>query len=172
MTRISLPSLASVSLAAGVALAGLLAAPAAQAQATQVGTLSCSVAPGAGFVIGSRKDVTCTFQNVGAELEIYDGTITKVGLDIGFTSGAVIVWNVVTTGRIGRGSLAGAYVGGTAEASFAAGLGANVLVGGSNNTIALQPLSVSAQSGINIAAGAAEMVLRYRVPPQRQRRRG
>lgn len=152
------------------ALAGLAATSPAQAQVVQVGTLTCSVAPGAGFVIGSRKDIACTFQNVAAEREIYDGAITKVGVDIGFTNGAVIVWNVLApSGRIVRGALNGSYIGGTAEATVAAGLGANVLVGGFNNSLTLQPLSVSAQTGLNIAAGAAEMTLQLR-PPQRRRR--
>ncbi len=156
---------------AALTAAGLLASAPARAQVVQAGTLSCSVAPGAGFVIGSRKEITCTFQNPNAEIETYDGAITKIGLDIGFTNGAVIVWNVLQpSGRIVRGALTGNYVGGSAEATVGAGLGANALVGGFNNTITLQPLSVSAQSGVNIAAGAAEMTLTLRPPPRRRQR--
>ena len=45
------------------------------------------------------------------------------------------------------GCSTGTYAGATAEVSVAAGLGANVLVGGSNRTVALQPLSVQGQIG-------------------------
>ena len=44
--------------------------------------------------------------------------------------------------------------------TVAAGLGANVLLGGSNNTVALQPLSVSTSVGLNFALGVAELRLR------------
>jgi Protein of unknown function (DUF992) len=55
--------------------------------------------------------------------------------------------------------LSGTYVGASAEASVAAGLGANVLVGGSNRAVALQPLSVQGQVGLNIAAGVGSLEL-------------
>jgi hypothetical protein len=40
-----------------------------------------------------------------------------------------------------------------------AGLGANVLVGGSSQTVALQPLSVQGQIGLDIAAGVGSLDL-------------
>jgi hypothetical protein len=43
--------------------------------------------------------------------------------------------------------------------SIAAGLGANVLVGGSNRTVALQPLSLQGQVGLDIAAGIGQLEL-------------
>lgn len=160
-------------LRAAAMVAGTITALAAQAQSpgpvVQAGTLTCSVAPGAGFVVGSRKAVSCTFQNVAAELEIYDGTITKIGMDIGFTDGAVIVWNVLApSGRIVRGALNGSYIGATAQATVAGGVGANALVGGFKDSLTLQPLSLSAQTGLNIAAGAAEMTLTLRPKPRRR----
>lgn len=156
-------------LAAAAAAALMTAAPAAQAQNIQVGTLTCSVAPGAGFVVGSRKQIACTFQNAAAKLEVYDGSITKIGVDIGFTDGAVIVWNVLApSGRYAVGALNGNYIGATAEATVGGGVGANALIGGFNRSITLQPLSISTQTGVNIAAGAAEMTLALR-PPQRRR---
>jgi hypothetical protein len=63
-----------------------------------------------------------------------------------------------TEGRM-RGALAGTYSGAAAEATVGAGLGANVLVGGSNRSIALQPLSVQGQTGLNLAVGVAELRL-------------
>ena len=85
--------------------------------------------------------------------EAYTGTMTTIGLDIGVTTGGMIVWAVFAGTNRYAGMLAGTYVGATAEVSIAAGLGANVLVGGSNRTVALQPLSVQGQIGLNIAAG-------------------
>ena len=38
-------------------------------------------------------------------------------------------------------------------------LGGNALVGGSNRTVALQPLSVTGQTGLNLAAGVASLEL-------------
>jgi hypothetical protein len=71
-----------------------------------------------------------------------------------------MVWAVFapTTRRIG--ALAGNYAGASAEATVGAGLGANVLLGGSDRTIALQPLSVQGQAGLNVAAGVTELILR------------
>ena len=58
------------------------------------------------------------------------------------------------------GSLNGGYGGVSAEATVGLGVGANALVGGSNKSIILQPLSVTAQQGLNIAAGVASLQLR------------
>jgi Protein of unknown function (DUF992) len=57
-----------------------------------------------------------------------------------------------------KGMLTGTYSGASAEMSLAAGLGANVLVGGSSQTVALQPLSVQGQIGIDIAGGVGSLV--------------
>jgi hypothetical protein len=104
--------------------------------------------------------VNCIFRGQpGEPEEAYTGTMTTVGLDIGFTTGGVIVWTVFADTSRFAGMLAGRYVGATAEVSVAAGLGANVLVGGSNRTVALQPLSLQGQVGIDFAAGIGELSL-------------
>ena len=92
--------------------------------------------------------------------ETYFGTISKFGLDIGATSGGQMVWAVYAPSSRGPGVLAGTYTGATAEATVAVGLGANALIGGSNRTVALQPLSVTGQTGLNLAAGVASLELR------------
>jgi hypothetical protein len=66
---------------------------------------------------------------------------------------------VFTSTNLYAGMLSGTYVGASAEASIAAGLGANVLVGGSNRSVALQPVSVQGQTGLNIAAGVSSLEL-------------
>lgn len=130
------------------------------AQQSRAGLLTCDVSAGIGLILGSRKDVSCTFtpERQGRR-EDYDGSITKFGLDLGITGGGVMVWVVFTDTVAGPGFLAGSYVGASGEASVGAGLGANVLVGGSSRTVALQPVSVSGQIGLNLALGVAALQL-------------
>lgn len=128
----------------------------------QAGTLNCDVSAGIGFVVGSQRTVNCLFTpSYPAPPEQYVGTITKVGLDIGVTGGGQLVWAVQMSTTRRRGVLAGSYAGASAEATVIAGLGANVLVGGNERSVALQPLSVQGQVGLNVAAGIAEISLQY-----------
>jgi hypothetical protein len=153
----------SVAAAATVCLA-LSFDTAANAQQGRVaaGSLTCDVSAGFGVIIGSRKAVNCTFAPAQpGPVEIYSGNITKVGVDIGATTAGVIVWLVYApTGRP-VGALQGSYVGATGEATIGVGLGANVLIGGSNQTVALQPVSVQGQQGLNVAGGVAELTLNF-----------
>jgi opacity protein-like surface antigen len=139
-------------IAAAAAAVMLMTAGAAQA-ATQVkvGVLSCTVDPGIGFIIGSSKDMTCRFKRDGYKTERYQGNIKKLGIDIGVTGRTEIVWLVFSASntKYGRGSLAGTYVGGSAEATLGVGLGGNWLIGGSNESIALQPWSITGTIGVN-----------------------
>lgn len=92
------------------------------------------------MIVGSSKEVHCLFTPPNGPREVYVGVINKFGLDIGATAGGQMVWAVYapTTGRVA--TLAGNYAGATAEATLGAGLGANVLVGGSDRAVALQPV--------------------------------
>jgi hypothetical protein len=92
--------------------------------------------------------------------EVYTGSITKFGLDLGATAGGEMIWAVYAPTNRRLGALAGHYGGASAEATVGAGVGANVLVGGSNRTVSLQPVSVQGQAGLNVAAGVAEIDLR------------
>ena len=144
------------------ALSGSLAlgAPAQAQPGVVIGTLTCNVASGFGFVFGSSRAINCTFAGPGGRYEHYVGDISKFGVDIGFTQGGILVWTVVApTAALAQGALAGNYVGGTASATVGVGVGANALVGGSNSSIALQPLSIEANRGLNVAAGVAAMTL-------------
>ncbi len=144
-----------------VLAAATTAGPAVAQQPAKVGTLTCDISAGIGFIIGSKKEVTCMFTpSAGGPSEVYVGSISKFGLDIGATAGGEMVWAVYapTSGRVA--ALAGNYGGGSAEATVGVGLGANVLVGGSNRTVTLQPLSVQGQAGLNLAVGVAGLELR------------
>jgi hypothetical protein len=142
-----------------------IAAPtSAQAQARfTVGSLTCRLGPSVGLIIGSRQRMQCRFASASdGRSERYLGTVTRFGLDLGVTIGGIMRWSVLTRTRsIGRGVLAGNYVGASGDASLGIGIGAQVLVGGSRRTVVLQPLSVSGRAGVNIAAGVTGLTLRY-----------
>jgi hypothetical protein len=148
--------------AAVAAAAMLMTAGAAQA-ATQVkvGVLTCSVDPGIGFIIASSKDMTCKFKRDGHKSETYYGNISKLGIDIGVTGRTEIVWLVFSASstQYGPGSLAGTYVGGSAEATLGVGLGGNFLVGGSKKGYALQPWSIQGQVGLNYSVAFSGLTL-------------
>lgn len=134
----------------------------AQAQAVKAGVLTCNVAGGFGFIFGSSRSVNCTLSAGGGPPQNYVGAINKFGVDIGYVRGAVMVWAVLApTTNPGPGSLAGTFVGATGSATVGVGIGANVLVGGSANSISLQPLSIEGNTGLNVAGGIAEMTLTY-----------
>jgi hypothetical protein len=147
--------------AAAGALFLLAGATAAHAQGVKIGTLTCDVEGGIGFIIGSSKAMECVFHG-NAGKERYSGHINKFGLDIGITGSQVLSWVVFAPGDVQPGALTGTYVGATAEATAAIGAGANVLIGGFNRNIQLQPVSVSGQTGLNVAAGVAELTLQAR----------
>ncbi len=127
----------------------------------KVGELTCNVASGWGFVFGSSKDLHCTFHGNRAHGgEHYTGAVSKFGVDIGYTEGGVLVWGVFApSSDIRPGALEGDYAGATASATIGVGLGANVLVGGLDKSIALQPVSVEGNKGLNVAAGIGAISL-------------
>jgi hypothetical protein len=125
-----------------------------------VGSLTCNVAGGVGFVFGSSRTLNCLFTRTDGTAERYEGTIRRFGVDIGFTRESTIVWMVFAPGSIAAGALGGEYAGPTAQGTVGVGVGANVLLGGSSNQITLQPVSVEGSVGLNAAAGVAAMSLR------------
>jgi hypothetical protein len=153
---------------AAVALtAALLFGAQAEAQEprrTQVGRLSCRLAPTVGLIVGSRQRMACEFfPDRRGFRDLYSGTITRIGLDLGFTAGGIMTWTVFARTRgIRRGALAGTYVGASGDIALGVGVGANALIGGSGRSIMLQPLSVSGQVGVNLALGVAGLTLRSR----------
>jgi hypothetical protein len=146
----------------GLAAGSLMIGTPAQAQAVKAGALTCNVAGGFGFIFGSSKAVNCTFSPNGGPPQHYVGSIDKFGVDIGYVQSAVIIWAVLApTTNPAPGSLAGTYAGATASATVGVGVGANVLVGGSGNSISLQPLSIEGNTGLNVAGGVAALTLTY-----------
>jgi hypothetical protein len=148
-------ALALSSLAAGATTAG------AQSR-VQAGSLECHGAPTTSFVVGSVHQLDCMFASAGGPRYHYVGTVRHIGVDIGFTAHSVLGWAVFApTYRIGPGDLSGVYGGVTAGAAIGFGGTANALVGGSDNSFALQPLSLEGQTGLNVAVGVAGLELQY-----------
>lgn len=152
--------LAVSALAAMIASSQFAAQQADAASGVNVGSLNCNVAGGVGFIFGSSKDISCVFTKPDGTAERYSGEIDKYGVDIGFTSEGYMVWAVFAPGQVAPGALAGTYGGASADVAVGLGLGANVLVGGSNKQIALQPVSIEGMTGLNVAAGFGQITLR------------
>jgi hypothetical protein len=153
--------------AAALAVGAFAFGTGAHAQSgVQVGTLTCNVDSGWGFVFGSSRGLRCVYAPVRGAAERYSGAIDKYGVDIGYVQGGVIVWGVIapTTGMT-PGALAGDYGGVTGSATVAVGVGANVLFGGFNKSITLQPLSIEGNTGLNLAAGIAAVTLKRSAQP-------
>ena len=137
-----------------------LAAPAKADSGVKAGVLTCNVDSGWGFVFGSSRELKCNYSGSDGHHEHYAGHIAKYGVDIGYLQGGVIVWGVVApTSTLGAGALGGDYGGATGGASVGVGVDANVLVGGFDNSITLQPISVEGDKGLNVAAGIAAVTL-------------
>jgi hypothetical protein len=134
--------------------------PAAGKSGVNVGTLTCHVADGMGFVFGSSKALDCLFVRTDGVGERYAGDVKRFGVDIGYTKNAQMVWLVFAPGNIDRGALTGDYGGVGAQATVGVGAAVNVLLGGSSKQLTLQPVSVEGSLGLNVAAGFAEVVLK------------
>jgi Protein of unknown function (DUF992) len=149
----------------GLALGVLLITPLAAQQSgqTKVGGLTCRTSASLGLIIGSHQKLSCRFSPDGSgEPENYAGHINRLGLDLGIRGGGVMAWAVLApTNGVTRGALAGKYVGASGGASLGVGASANVLIGGSHRSIALQPLSVEGQVGVNLALGVAGLTLMH-----------
>ena len=130
-------------------------------QRVQVGILECRGGASIGFIVGSVTNLGCVLRADGLPEDRYVATVRKVGLDLGITQESALAWGVFApVARLGPGDLAGNYVGAQGSATLGVGVGGNVLVGGSANSIALQPLSVQGQVGVSVAAGLESLELR------------
>ena len=150
-----LPTLTLATLALMAPIAAANAAPPVRA-----GVLQCQGGQNVGFVVGSVASFECVFRSDGRRPEPYIATVRRIGLDIGVTEQTQLSWAVnAPNSRLGRGELAGTYGGVGANASVGVGFGGNFLVGGPENPYALQPISLQGQTGLNVAAGIADIEL-------------
>lgn len=135
--------------------------PASADPKVALGTLTCHGHGGVGLIFGSKESMNCEFTTaVSGRVFPYHATITQVGIDIGFTGASTLVWTVLGgTSTVPGDALDGSYGGVTAGAAVGIGASANALIGGSNQSIVLQPLSVEGQTGLNLSAGVAGLTL-------------
>ena len=127
----------------------------------QVGTLTCQAGRSVGFVIGSNNSFQCQYRAPGRRPERYVANVSRIGLDLGVTEQTLLSWTVFApTRRFAYGDLAGDYFGVGGSATVGIGAGVNALVGGSQNSVALQPVSVQGQTGFAVSGGIASLQLR------------
>ena len=145
---------------AAAMMAGAVSQGAAQ-QGVQIGVLECRGGENVGMIIGSTSRLGCLFNVPGQPPFRYVATVRKFGLDLGFTDQTALAWTVLAPTRgVGPGDIAGTYAGASGSASLGVGAGANVLIGGSGNTIQLQPVSLQGQVGFNLQVGLESIELR------------
>lgn len=149
-------------IAAAMSAAMLATAP-AHAAGVKVGTLTCDVEAGWGYVLGSQKDLSCVFKSATTnQVSHYTGDITKLGVDIGYTNAGVLIWTVIApSSDMQPDALEGKYAGATAGATAVVGGNLNVMIGGLDKSVTLQPLSVEGNTGLSITAAVGAMELDY-----------
>ncbi|MBY5705723.1 DUF992 domain-containing protein [Rhizobium leguminosarum] len=139
----------------------MAATTASAAEHISVGKLDCDVSAGMGVIIGSEREVNCSFTpTADGNLENYSGKITEFGLDIGTISEAKLEWLVYAPASRQQDALSGTYAGVSADAAVGLGLGAKILVGGQQGTVSLQPVSIEGDVGFNVAVGISALSLR------------
>jgi uncharacterized protein DUF992 len=166
LTTISLLLLSAISSLAGDLPSRYAPAPVINGgPGTKVGVLNCQIAPSIGLIVVEFQKMECRFiPDGGGPSEAYDGAMSTVGGALGFTASGALTWGVfASTNNMVPGSLAGAYVGASANAGFIVGVGGNFLLGGSGNSVALQPWSVEGTTGVNASAGLSNLELRRRL---------
>lgn len=151
-----------LAISSALAAAAMMAAMPAHAAGVKVGVLTCDVESGWGYILGSQKDLNCAFKAMNGQVSMYTGDITKLGVDIGYTKGGVMIWDVVAPSKdLLPDAIEGSYGGVTAGATAVVGGNLNVLVGGFDKSITLQPISVEGNNGLSITAAVGAMQLRH-----------
>ena len=150
-----------LALAAGLAAIFTVAATPADARYERIGTLECKVGPNVSFIVGSMRSAGCTFYPINSkQRHRYKADLDRIGIDLNISQGGTLVWAVhAHNKRLYPGDLRGVYRGASGNIALGLGVGANVLVGGSNNTVALQPLSGEASIGVGVSLGVGEIEL-------------
>ena len=137
----------------------------AEGAKAEIGILTCEYIPGSkvNLLIHSSASFNCVFEH-GGKKESYDGEAgIGLGLDLQWTETSTMSYSVMaTTGENTDWSVAlnGTYTGGKASAAFGVGVGAAVLIGGSNDAVGLVPLAVEGSTGVGASAGVGYVSLK------------
>jgi hypothetical protein len=144
------------------AFLALLAPGVASAQSLKAGVLQCHLSGGVGMILMMNQSLDCVFKSNSGNRTHYIGRLTNVGANIGISGPGRMVWGVLAASNdLAPGALAGDFVGAQGSVAVGAGAGGAVLVGGSNRSISLQPISVSVGTGLNVSAGVGSLNLQY-----------
>jgi hypothetical protein len=158
MKKIVTAAVAALALA-GMTVAGVAADTKSNSAGFKVGTLTCHFDTSVGWLIGSVKEADCLYKGINGEEQLYTAELGRLGVDVGVTGAQTVVWAVIAPGKAQPESLEGTYVGASAEATAIVGLTANALLGGFKKSIALQPVSIGSQTGLNVALGVGSLKL-------------
>lgn len=149
---------------AATALAAALAVPtfaAADDPGVEVGTLTCEQHDRVNLVVWSDATFVCTLRSETSDDKVYEGRISKVGADLTVDKIETMAWTVFApTLDMEDDVLVGEYVGASADAAVGSGGGARVLVGGFENSINLQPVALSGETGFGVAAGIENFTIK------------
>ncbi len=132
---------------------------------TQLGGMVCKRIPGTGInlIIHSSYEVRCTFNgSVDAEQWYRGKTGVALGLDLKWNKEERIYFAILsnTVKFVPEGDfLSGKYGGAKASITLGIGAGAQILLGGNDDTIALQP-AVETGTGFGVAAGLSYLELK------------
>jgi Protein of unknown function (DUF992) len=149
-----------IALLALVLLQAVVLTRTSSAQGVQTGILTCRVAGGFGWILGSTRTMNCIYRPSNGQSEDYDGGLSRIGIDVGYLSPFSLMWAVFAPNYFsGPGALTGTYVGATVQGAALLGGGVNVLIGGFSHSISLQPISVESNVGLYLGGGFASMSL-------------
>ena len=158
-------ALTAAAMALGLPLAVGPMGKAKAAGGVEAGILMCKSVPGTrlNLFVHSRIDLDCTFRTTAGKVEEYKGRSgIGLGLDLNWDRDEEIGFSVINGGTElapGAHALSGTYVGGKASVTLGVGAGAAALIGGSGDSIALQPLALERSSGFGLAGGVGYLVL-------------
>jgi hypothetical protein len=149
----------ALGLAAAMALTVSTSAVYARAE---IGVLTCKLTDVQNDIVYTNEEFACEFKPNSGDTQTYTGEIKALGINLSVTKDVTLVWGVLAPSEDATeaGALAGRYVGGTAAVALGAGAAANVLIGGSKHTVALQPISASGIIGTGAALDVEEFELR------------
>lgn len=131
----------------------------------EAGYLNCEYTGGSSIIVKSERSFDCTFLSAEGDrpVEKYTATIESYGVDLMVTDAKTLRWAVLAPATMNSniGSLEGNYGGASADAALGYGIGADLLVGGLEESVALQPVAVSTGTGLGAAVGYEQVTLSY-----------
>ena len=147
-------------IAGALAAATSVTAAIASEGKVEAGVLTCHQTDRTNLVIISQANFDCTFKPTKGAVENYSGKIEKVGVDLTVKNAETLTWGVFAPSTdVAPNGLAGNYAGVSADVALGAGVGVHALVGGFEHSIALQPIALSGEEGVGVAAGVEGLKL-------------